>query len=177
MKGIIFSELLEMTEEVFGFEVLEKVVSSLPHRGIYVAGGYYPHAELIHILSVLAKEVASSPEKLMHDHGKRLFGILIGQSPHFADGQTNSLDLIASVDEVIHVEVKKLYPEAVLPRLEVVLRSAKQLKLDYTSPHQMEHFALGLMRGCAAHFGDELSITHELIDSQDHKVRFTLDLQ
>jgi hypothetical protein len=48
-----------------------------------------------------------------------------GQVLHRATGIDDALDFLERVDKVIHVEVLKLYPDAMLPRFDTTRDGAK----------------------------------------------------
>ena len=50
MKGIIFTEFIEMVEDKFGFEVADNIItnSNLPSGGAYTAVGYKPEYNVRH---------------------------------------------------------------------------------------------------------------------------------
>ena len=77
------------------------------------------------------------------------------------------------------MEVRKLYPDAELPRLFVETREAERLVLRYESPRSLEDLAEGLLRGCAHHFADPMRIEREVVHRANgtgsaQVVRFTL---
>ena len=49
MKGIIFTEFLEMVEEKFGYEVVDEIISKseLKSNGIYTSVGTYAREEMM----------------------------------------------------------------------------------------------------------------------------------
>ena len=59
---------------------------------------------------------------------------------------------------MIHIEVRKLYPDAELPTLKASAHGPDGLRLTYRSPRCMADFAEGLIEGAAAHFAQPLAI-------------------
>ncbi|MEL7340130.1 MAG: heme NO-binding domain-containing protein, partial [Bacteroidota bacterium] len=55
MKGIVFTEFLEMVEDTFGFETADNIVSQaeLPSGGVYTAVGTYPALEMVSLVGKL----------------------------------------------------------------------------------------------------------------------------
>lgn len=49
MKGIVFSEFMDLVEESFGLEMIDELIeqSDLPSGGSYTAVGTYPHGEML----------------------------------------------------------------------------------------------------------------------------------
>ena len=76
MKGIIFTEFLEMVEEKFSPEMADKIIdasSNLTTDGSYTAVGTYHHSELIELVSHLSNEVNVDVPLLVETFGKFLF--------------------------------------------------------------------------------------------------------
>ena len=57
MKGMIFTEFLEMVENAYGWEVQENIIdaAALPNDGAYTAVGTYDHQELVSLVVALSK--------------------------------------------------------------------------------------------------------------------------
>ena len=79
----------------------------------------------------------------------------------------NSFEFLKTIDSHIHVEVKKLYPDAELPRFQYK-ESQNTLELEYSSERKLHMFALGLMEKTIDHYGEDINI--ELLDAGENKV-------
>ncbi|TAF32141.1 MAG: hypothetical protein EAZ57_09930 [Cytophagales bacterium] len=175
MKGVVFTEFLELIENKFGYDMVDIVIESakLPHNGIYTSGGTYPHAEMISLVMALSQEAQVAVPDLLVMYGEHLFARLIGMYPHLADGCNDPLDFMARVDNYIHVEVRKLYPDAELPKFMTVEKRPDLLVLDYVSSRGMQDLGLGLMKGCANFFKMPLNIYYQpMQDKGIEKFRF-----
>ncbi len=173
MKGLVFTELLEYVEANFGFDMLDKIIedAKLKNNGAYTQGGNYDFDELLKLLVSISKESGIEIPKLLEIFGEHMFVKLTSLNPEFKSKFNSSLDLISNVDQIIHPEVEKLYPGVDLPRFNEIERSEDTLVLDYISNKHLEHFAIGLMHGCAKNFNEDLDISYEaLADS----TRFTI---
>ncbi len=75
MKGIVFTEFIEMVEDKFGFEVADKIISAsnLPSGGAYTAVGTYELQEMLQLLINLEKESGIAISDLLVSFGKYLF--------------------------------------------------------------------------------------------------------
>ncbi len=177
MKGIVFSEFFEMVEGQFGFDMVDTIIANaqLPHEGLYVAGGTYPHEEMVKLVVALGQATQTSVPDLLKAYGKYLFHRLIALYPKLAEGKSNPLAFIATVEDYIHIEVRKLYPGAELPRFITVSYSEKELVLDYLSARKMQDFGWGLMEGCAEYYKQPLNIRYEFLENSD-AVRFYIAL-
>ncbi|CAA6678239.1 MULTISPECIES: heme NO-binding domain-containing protein [unclassified Lentimonas] len=161
MKGMVFTNFLEMVEEHFGFEIVDTIIDSseLPSKGAYTAVGTYPHTEMVALLQSLEKETNVPIAKLLVTYGSYLFAKLAEGYPMMLTDCNCSRDLLLRLDGVVHVEVAKLYPDAQLPRFETVELPNGDLEMTYLSERHLEDLAEGLLRGSLVHFKDKASIT------------------
>ncbi len=161
MKGVVFTEFLDMVDSRFGAQCVEDIIdaSALPSGGMYTAVGTYDHQEIVALVQALSTHTQLPVPTLLKVYGEHLFGRFAALYPMFFTGQTNAIDFLAGIEDVIHTEVKKLYPDAQLPRFEVLNKSTNRLELLYISAHQFEDLAEGLIAGCIKHFVQPLSCT------------------
>lgn len=55
MKGIIFTEFMELVESKFGLEVLDQVLELSDDEGVYTSVGSYDHRDLVKLIVNLSK--------------------------------------------------------------------------------------------------------------------------
>jgi len=120
MKGIVFTEFLEMIERDFGYEIVDQILNDnqLESGGAYTSVGTYNHAEMIQLLSSLSKVTSQDVSTLLEYFGNYMFVTFRKGFPAFFDDCEHGFEFLESIDNHIHVEVKKLYPDAMLPRFE-----------------------------------------------------------
>jgi hypothetical protein len=180
MKGIIFTEFIEMVEAQFSPEVADRIMQAahLPSGGAYTSVATYDHAEMWSLVVELSRSSGTPMPDLMKRFGEHLLGRFVtGHAALFAPHKS-CLDFLETLDGVIHREVRKLYPDAELPRFEVMERSARSMVLLYTSPRHFADLAEGLLRACARHFGENLALSRvDLGSSTGSKVRFALEIR
>ncbi|MDJ0626172.1 MAG: heme NO-binding domain-containing protein [Candidatus Caenarcaniphilales bacterium] len=160
MKGLVFTEFLEMVEDRFGFEVANRIIenSDLSSGGVYTSVGVYDHSELFKIVGELSKETGTEASKLVKTFGEYLFSRFIDLHPNMMAKFADTFSLIESVENIIHVEVEKIYPGAQLPTFKTDRISDEEMKVTYISNRKMSDFAEGLMIGCSNHFKENLNI-------------------
>ncbi len=177
MKGIVFTEYLDYVEEQFGLEVTDNMVekSSLPNSGAYTAVGTYDHGEMVELLQQLSLLTGNSIHDLLRGFGESLFHTLAEKYPELVSQASTAFDLLERIDGYIHIEVKKLYPDAELPKFTYEYVSTDQLLLVYESDRGLADLAEGLLRGCFARFGEQISVRRvDLPGSRGTHVRFEL---
>ncbi len=177
MKGVVFTEFLEMVEDNFSPNIADQIVeaSDLPSGGIYTAVGTYDHQEIVTLVQNLSAETNIGIDQLLHAFGKHLFGRFVEGYPAFFDGQQNAFQFLQSVEEYIHVEVKKLYPDAELPSIIASLEAPNHLKIVYRSDRNMGDLAHGLIEGCIKHFDEAIDIRRSYATVETgHQTEFDL---
>lgn len=154
MKGIVFTEFMDMVENVFSLNVLEDIIekSELPNGGAYTSVGTYNHEEIVRMTANLSQAVDTPVGTLLEVFGKHLFGRFSERYPELFEGVKQPFEFLKKIDNYIHVEVKKLYPDAELPRFYYEQKSAKELTLYYLSSRHFEDLAVGLIQGCLEYF-------------------------
>jgi hypothetical protein len=179
MKGIVFTEFLEMVEKEFGYEMVDKIISQsdLQSNGAYTAIGTYPHTEMVQLLTHLSSESDIDTEVLLREFGKYIFGTFLQSYPQFFENAKNTFQLLSSIDNHIHVEVMKLYPDAQLPKFKTIQDDSGNMILIYTSERKMSALAEGLILRTIQHYEENLVIKKEFMEEDGSKVRFTISFQ
>ena len=75
MKGIVFTEFMEMVDTEFGIQTTENIIakSNLANGGAYTSVGTYPHSELVTLVVNLGKEKEIPVSNLLEHFGGYLF--------------------------------------------------------------------------------------------------------
>ena len=110
------------------------------------------------------------PEQdLIFAFGQYLLGRFADIHPEFFENH-DIKSFLKTVHDVIHVEVKKLHPDAVLPNFDYEDPGPDQLTMLYRSPRGLCALAEGLVSGAAQHFGASVSSTHDICmhQGEDH---------
>ncbi|MCW8332912.1 heme NO-binding domain-containing protein [Vibrio sp. SCSIO 43135] len=178
MKGIIFTEFMELVEQEFGLEVLENMLDESGSEGIFTAVGSYDHRELVKMIVSLSKLTDVPIEALQEVFGKSVFNNLLNTLPNSAGLKkcANTFQFIRHVEEYIHLEVKKLYPDAKPPSFVFISETQTEMVFDYHSARCLSHVCLGLIQGCAQHFNEAVDVEMAPNDGDLSDVRFHLAL-
>ncbi|MDB2562582.1 heme NO-binding domain-containing protein [Sulfurimonas sp.] len=173
MRGMIFTELLELIEEKFGYDRLDDVIdaSGLDNDGSYTATGNYPFDELVKIVVSLSEQTEIPVPTLLEVYGEYLFPKLLKVLPALSQ-DADILEFVESVENHIHVQVRKLYPDAELPTFELLSSSDEKLEFYYVSTKNIPQLAKGLIMGASKYFNQPVNV--EFSDSQNGKFLFTV---
>ena len=163
MKGVVFTEFLEMVEDKFGMDMADEIIdmSDLPSGGVYTSVGTYDHSEIVALVISLSKKTEIEVPDLLAVFGKHLFGRFTQGYPHFFEAEQTAFEFLESIDQYIHVEVKKLYPDAQLPKFDTQRIDENTLQMDYSSGRHFEDLAGGLIEGCMEYFKEPATISRE----------------
>ncbi len=155
MKGVVFTEFLGFVAENYGEDTVDDIIdaSNLPSGGAYTSVGTYPPAEMATLCTALSTETQEPATQLVCRFGLHLSRTFAVDYPEFFPKNGSFFDFLSSVEDHIHVEVRKLYPDAELPSFKVVSRTATKITIDYQSPRRMSALAEGLILGSAREFG------------------------
>lgn len=177
MKGIVFTEYLDFVEENFGYDLVDQLVTKcdLASGGSYTAVGSYDFSEMHQLMVMTCEHTKKDPPYLLRKFGWHLFGVFTKGYPQFFTSANSSFDIFTTLDDKIHPEVLKLYPDAELPRFDIESLKPNQLIMCYRSSRRMGDFAVGLIEACMDHFNEAGSIKTDQLDKHGEIVRFTIE--
>lgn len=171
MKGIIFNVFLDFVEKENGYNTVDAIIenSNLKSKGIYTSVGTYPHHEMFDLINRYSIITDISVPSIMQNFGKFAFSVFAESYSDIIKKYSNMYDFLERLDDTIHVEVLKLYPEAELPVFIVEKNDINEMILRYQSERKMADLAFGLLIGCMEFFktGTDLKINPLKDDNSD----------
>ncbi|MDW5417676.1 heme NO-binding domain-containing protein [Iodobacter sp. CM08] len=173
MKGIVFNEFMDFVESVQGIVAVDEMISVAkpPSGGAYTAAGYYDFHEMFALVQALSARCGVAVPDLVRAFGQHLFGRLIAQRSELLRSMPDVYTFLESIEGQIHVEVRRIYPDADLPMLETERSSDGSLLLRYRSRRHLADLALGMIEGCIAHYGGKATVTRrDLADEGELQV-------
>ena len=176
MKGIVFTEFLELVEDKFGLEVVDEIItnSNVPSNGIYTSVGTYSFSEMLQLLQNLSSRTKISIDNLLLVYGEHFFSVIEKSYPGLLATYKDPIEMLSSIENHIHIEVRKIYPDAELPTFIVIEKTENSLIMDYNSSRAMHHFGLGLMNKTFEHFNSSAVIELQKIKEDGTQVRFVI---
>lgn len=179
MKGIVFTEFLEMVEQRDSLAMAQQVIddAALPHAGGYTAVGTYPPGEMVRMVQAYGQHANQPAAAVLRHFGRHLFTSFERQFPDFIREVTGPLELLESVDQRIHGEVRKLYPDAELPSFDCHRPDPDVLEMVYRSTRGLADLAQGLIEACLEAWKTPYRLQREdLGDGDGTHVRFIVRL-
>lgn len=178
MKGAIFNFLAEMVEEKFGLEAWDALLSKLDLDGIYVSTETYPDEELFSLVQAAHEATGIDTTELIRTFGTYSFAKFQQLHPDFCNPDFSLKEFLLTVDNVIHVEVKKLHPDALLPSFEYDQETDNELIMYYSSPRKLCMLAEGLIAGAAQFYQTDYELTHdECMHNGDERCKLHLTMK
>lgn len=176
MKGIIFTEFLDLVEDKFGLEMVDTIItqSELVSEGVYTSIGTYRFSEMLQLLQNLSKNTSISIDDLLLTYAEHFFSVIENSYPGLLATYKDPIEMLASIENHIHVEVQKIYPDAELPTFIVEEKTENSLIMIYKSSRAMHHFGLGLMNKTFEHFNSSAEIILEKIKEDGTEVKFII---
>ena len=177
MKGLVFTEFMNLVEELFGEEMVDDLIDATEPEsgGAYSAVGTYSHLELVAMVTALSERSGIPAPELVRKFGHHLASVFSTKFQEFFAEVDNTVGFLKRIDNHIHVEVAKLYPDAELPKFEFDDSHSDRFVLDYRSTRGLADLAQGLIEATAAYYGESFRI--ERTDSEQggvHCSRFSL---
>jgi hypothetical protein len=157
MKGIIFNLLETCVSRDYGAEAWDAVLAGSGLEGAYTSLGSYPDEDLTKLVAAASPLVEMEPTELVRWFGRNALGLLAESYPQFFDPHDSTRAFLITLNDIIHPEVRKLYPGAGVPVFDYT-ESPDRLVMGYRSERRLCAFGEGLIEGAAAHYGEEVSI-------------------
>lgn len=162
MKGILFTEFQELIETAFGLDVLDQVLEKaepkLSTGGAYTSVGTYPHTELLTLLDALVSLVDAPLGDMLQAYAHRLIASFESSYPDFFSAHDELFSFLLNVEGQMHAGVRKLYPEANPPTLEVEAMTGEMLKLNYNSHRPLSVVVEPLVQAAADRYNCPIQI-------------------
>jgi predicted hydrocarbon binding protein len=161
MKGIVFVKLNEFIEELWGDEFWDELLeeAELPSGGVYTTVGTYDDQEFFTLIGLVEKKQNISAKDAQFAFGKWVFKDFYNLAPASAHDLKDVFEFLHVVQDFIHIEVKKLKPDALLPKFEFLSETPKQLTFHYHSPRKLCFFCEGIVHGLAQHTGQDVKVS------------------
>lgn len=155
MKGIIFNLLEGVVADELGEDAWERFIDDSGVDGAYTSLGTYDSVELHDLAASIGPELGLSGDETVRWFGRRALGKLAGHYPGLFDGHARTIPFLTTLNDIIHPEVRKLYPGAHVPVFDYRSIDEDRLVMGYRSKRGLCWFGHGLIEGAGDHFGEQ----------------------
>jgi hypothetical protein len=159
MKGIVFNLFERVTVDEHGEDAWDELLGDADLDGAYTSIGSYPDAQLFRLVGAAADRFETPSNDVVRWLGRTSLPHLAEAYPGFFTPHRTTRDFLLTLNEIIHPEVRKLYPGAGVPDFVMSPLPDGGLRMGYGSKRRMCAFAEGLIEGAAAHFGEDVAIS------------------
>lgn len=159
MKGVVFNVLEDFTNQNFGDDEFDKIVelSDLETKDPFVGPGTYPDGDLFKIVGKIVELKNLKVDWAIREFGKFLFPCLVQIAPKYAEESDGIIDFLQRVDSIIHIEVKKLFKDAVTPEFTYSEVTETSMKIKYKSNRHLCYLMEGLLDGAGTYFKEPIT--------------------
>jgi hypothetical protein len=164
LKGIIFNLLERVVADEHGDDAWDDLLERAEVDGTYTALGNYPDAELLLLLSLMPEAFGGSQVGQLRWFGRKAMPMLAERYAIFFAEPRDTPAFLLTLNNVIHAEVRKLYPDADVPTFTfdpipgVEPPPGDSLVLGYRSGRMLCGLAEGFIEGAAAHYSQAVRI-------------------
>ena len=158
MKGIVFNLLEQVVSRDYGENTWDDLLSATGLMGAYTSLGSYPDEHLGKLVGAASEALHIPAQDVVRWFGREAMPALAQAYPAFFSPHTGTRSFLLTLNDIIHPEVRKLYPGADVPVFDFDTSSEEVLVMDYVSPRKLCAFAEGLIAGAAEHYGETASI-------------------
>ena len=162
MKGILFNLAEEVVEQAYGADTWERIIDASQVSGAYTTLGNYPDEEFSKIIGGAVEVLGASEAMVVSSIAEGALPLLSDRYPDFFSGHSSARSFVLTLNEIIHPEVRKLYPGVDVPEFAFTDGGPDgELMVGYQSQRQLCALAEGFIRGAATRFGETVVITHD----------------
>lgn len=179
MKGVVFTELLDLIENKYGYTMVDTLLTNcdLASKGIYTSVGNYPSEELHSLINELHNKISKPQSELLHELGVHLFSVFERMYKDYFVPYNHAFDFLKNINELLEIELHKLYPEEHLAIIEY--NKVSETKLELTCPYtnKMCHLIIGLLEALTHYYCHSANIVATPVDLlNENLVRFTITI-
>lgn len=162
MHGFVLTEIQRYVESRFD----RKTWYALLERAGFADREYvnfleYSDEEAVRLVGTASAMTGMPAESILDDFGFFLGGDLLRIYRPLVDPSWGTLDFLANVERTIHHVVRDRNRQAKPPALVCRRLSPAEVMIVYTSPRKMCSLARGIVRGVAAHYGEDVELVEE----------------
>lgn len=158
MKGIVFNLLQEVVVAEHGEAAWDALLTSAGLDGAYTSLGTYDDAQLLALVAAASQALGLSERQVVRWFGVQAMPLFAERYPALFAAHDNARDFVLTLNDIIHPEVRKLYPGADVPEFDFDAADDEVLGMTYSSARKMCDFAEGLIEGAASHYGQHVDI-------------------
>ena len=159
MKGIIFNLAEEVIVAAHGEDAWDGLLDASGLDGAYTSLGSYPDDDLVKLVQAGSEALGVPPDVVVRSIGEGAMPLLAERFPAFFEGHASCRTFLLTLNDIIHSEVRKLYPGALTPEFSFEAPQPDVVLVRYESPRRLCALAEGFILGAGRHYGERVDIT------------------
>jgi hypothetical protein len=158
VKGIIFNLAEDVVSREHGDVMWDDILDAAGVGGSYTSLGSYPDSDLFAIIAAAAKRLDTDPDSVLRHVAEGAMPLLAERYPQFFSPHQDTCSFVLTLNDIIHPEVRKLYPGAGVPTFTYDQVDANTVTMGYSSERRLCVLAEGFVRGAARHYGQQVKL-------------------
>jgi len=159
LKGIIFNLVEEVVTDRYGEDTWDSLLDAAGLDGSYTSLGSYADEELLQLVTAASAALGMPAGDIVRQLGEGAIPLLVDRYPGFFEEFTSAQDFLLTLNDIIHPEVRKLYPGAQVPDFDFDTPEHGVLVIGYRSPRRLCALAEGFIIGAARHYGERVEVS------------------
>jgi hypothetical protein len=157
VKGVVFNLLEQLVARDYGEDTWDMLLDAGGLDGVYTSLGSYPDEDLGRLVSAAAHALGLPADEVVFWFGRNALPLFAERYPELFEPHDSAQSFVLTLNEIIHPEVRKLYPGADVPEFDFDIGQGV-LVMGYRSPRKLCSFAEGLLAGAADHYHERVTI-------------------
>ena len=158
MKGIVFDLFEQAIVRQHGEDAWDDLLAQAGLVGAYTSLGSYADAEFGRLVEGASAMFRMDPQETIRWFGRESMPRLAAAYPEFFTPHVSTRPFLLTLNDIIHPEVRKVYPGADVPWFAIGETADGDLVMGYDSRRRLCAFAEGLIQGAAAQYGEPVRI-------------------
>ncbi len=158
MKGIVFNVVQEVVSSAYGEEVWDSLLDAAGLDGAYTSLGSYPDEDFHLLVAAASAALDTPPADVIRNLGRGALPLLAGRYPSLFAPYMSTRPFLLTLNDIIHPEVRKLYPGADVPEFDFDDSDPDILAIGYYSHRRLCSLAEGFIHGAADHYGEQAMV-------------------
>lgn len=174
MKGIIFTDFLEMVEESYSLHTVSQIIKNTSNSFEVNSFNNYNSIELSDLVANLSKVTSMNVSEILYKYGQYLFNTFIRNHPDTNIEFNNSFEILRNIENIICFEVRKHYYSAYNPVFSFIQYDDETLVMIYESEKKLGDVVEGVIKACIVYFNENVTINRDNLNSGYSSTRFVL---
>jgi hypothetical protein len=165
MKGLFFTELIELLEADYGLAVVDRVIRAAvpPTDGAYTSMGNYDAEEFFGLINAFSAEMDQPVSTIQRSFGRHFMRCLMVRNHKLVGTYSSAIKAIKDVNKLIRA-ARILPPDATLPDVTFSEEGESIWQLTIHLPLQVRDMVLGALEACIARYEEPLIVSRTDIE-------------